>query len=86
MRTSKSPVLTVVAAGRGDVQAPFRQLPTEEEYDKYWREKAMPQVAELIKDYGVKLFWFDCWQRRPCCRRANDGKTDARHACHGART
>lgn len=54
-----------VAAGRGDVQAPFRQLPTEEEYDKYWREKAMPQVAELIKDYGVKLFWFDCWREDP---------------------
>ena len=32
---------------------------------KYWREKAMPQVAELIKEYGVKLFWFDCWRADP---------------------
>ncbi len=54
-----------VAAGRGDVEAPFRKLPADEEYDKYWREKAMPQVAELIKDYGVKLLWFDCWREDP---------------------
>ncbi len=54
-----------VAAGRGEIDAPLRQLPTEEEYDKYWREKSMPQVAELIKDYGVKLFWFDCWREDP---------------------
>lgn len=54
-----------VAAGRGEISAPFRQLPSDEEYDKYWREKSMPQVAELIKDYGVKLFWFDCWLDDP---------------------
>lgn len=54
-----------VAAGRGDIESPFREQPTAEEYDKYWREKAMPQVAELIKDYGVKLIWFDCWLGDP---------------------
>ena len=54
-----------IAAGRGEIDAPYRQLPTEEAYDKYWREKAMPQVAELIKEYGVKLFWFDCWRADP---------------------
>lgn len=54
-----------IAAGRGEVDAPYRQLPTDEAYDKYWREKAMPQVAELVKDYGVKLFWFDCWRADP---------------------
>lgn len=61
----QNPDFDRVAAGRGDIKADFRQLPTEEEYDKYWREKAMPQVAELIKDYGVKLFWFDCWREDP---------------------
>ena len=54
-----------IAAGRGEIDAPYRQLPTEHAYDKYWREKAMPQVAELIKEYGVKLFWFDCWRADP---------------------
>lgn len=54
-----------IAAGRGEIDAPYRQLPTDEAYDKYWHEKAMPQVAELIKDYGVKLFWFDCWRADP---------------------
>lgn len=53
------------AAGRGEIDAPFRKLPTREQYDKYWREKAMPQVAELIKDYGIKLLWFDCWRKDP---------------------
>lgn len=54
-----------VAAGRGDIEAPLRQLPTREQYDIYWRKKAMPQVAELITKYGVKLFWFDCWRADP---------------------
>lgn len=61
----ESPGFDRIAAGRGETDAPFRQLPTDEEYDKYWREKSMPQVAELIKDYGVKLFWFDCWREDP---------------------
>jgi len=54
-----------VAAGKGKINAPFRELPSREQFDIYWRNKAMPQVAELIKDYGVKLIWFDCWREDP---------------------
>ncbi len=69
--------MTRIAAGRGEIDAPYRQLPTEEAYDKYWREKAMPQVAELIKEYGVKLFWFDCWRADPVAEGQMTEKTDA---------
>lgn len=54
-----------VAAGRGEVVSSYRHRATNDEYEKYWYGKAMPQVAELIKDYGVKLFWFDCWRTDP---------------------
>jgi len=30
-------------------------------YDVYWREKCLPQVAELITNYSPDLFWFDNW-------------------------
>lgn len=54
-----------IAAGRGEVKASYRSRSVNEDYEKYWYGKAMPQVAELIKDYGVKLFWFDCWRTDP---------------------
>lgn len=33
-----------------------------EEYDKYWQEKVIPQVRELLTNYGeISLIWFDMW-------------------------
>jgi len=35
---------------------------TEQEYDKYWQEKAIPQVRELLTNYGkISIMWFDMW-------------------------
>ena len=32
------------------------------DYDKYWQEKVIPQVQELLTDYGdIGMFWFDMW-------------------------
>jgi alpha-L-fucosidase len=31
-------------------------------YDRYWQEKVMPQMRELLTDYGdIGLIWFDMW-------------------------
>ncbi|QNL50682.1 alpha-L-fucosidase [Olivibacter sp. SDN3] len=32
-----------------------------EEFEKYWREKSLPQVQELIENYDPDLLWFDTW-------------------------
>ncbi|MCL3779257.1 alpha-L-fucosidase [Prolixibacteraceae bacterium JC049] len=33
-----------------------------QEYDKYWQEKVMPQMRELLTNYGdIGLIWFDMW-------------------------
>ena len=35
---------------------------TPEEYDQYWQEKVIPQVRELLTNYGdISLMWFDMW-------------------------
>ncbi len=35
---------------------------TEDEYDKYWQEKVIPQVRELLTNYGeISIMWFDMW-------------------------
>jgi alpha-L-fucosidase len=35
---------------------------TEEQYDRYWQEKVMPQMRELLTNYGdIGLIWFDMW-------------------------
>ncbi|WP_167605394.1 alpha-L-fucosidase [Maribellus sediminis] len=35
---------------------------TPEEYDQYWQEKVIPQVRELLTNYGeIALMWFDMW-------------------------
>jgi alpha-L-fucosidase len=35
--------------------------PTDEQFETYWKGKALPQVAELIERYDPDLFWFDTW-------------------------
>jgi alpha-L-fucosidase len=33
-----------------------------EQYDKYWQEKVIPQMRELLTNYGeISIFWFDMW-------------------------
>jgi alpha-L-fucosidase len=33
-----------------------------EDYDKYWQEKVIPQIRELLTGYGeISMLWFDMW-------------------------
>ncbi len=35
---------------------------TNEDYDRYWQNKVIPQMRELMSDYGpIDLVWFDMW-------------------------
>ncbi len=35
---------------------------TTEEYDQYWQQKVIPQVRELLTNYGdISMLWFDMW-------------------------
>lgn len=35
---------------------------TPEEYDMYWQQKVIPQMRELLTNYGeIGMFWFDMW-------------------------
>lgn len=34
---------------------------TSEEFEKYWQEKCLPQVKELLVNYDPDLLWFDTW-------------------------
>jgi alpha-L-fucosidase len=35
---------------------------TDQQYDQYWQEKVMPQMRELLTNYGeIGLIWFDMW-------------------------
>jgi len=35
---------------------------TQKQYDEYWQEKVMPQMRELLTNYGkIDMIWFDMW-------------------------
>lgn len=35
---------------------------TDEQFDQYWQEKALPQMRELLTNYGdIAMMWFDMW-------------------------
>ncbi len=35
---------------------------TNEQYNEYWQEKVIPQVTELLTNYGeISMLWFDMW-------------------------
>lgn len=50
----------------------FRPTLKKEDYLKYWREKSLPQVKELMNRYKPALFWFDMY-----CPRENSNMTKA---------
>jgi len=33
----------------------------EDQFEKYWREKSLPQVKELLVNFDPDLLWFDTW-------------------------
>lgn len=36
---------------------------TNEEFDIYWQEKVIPQIRELLSNYGeISMLWFDMWK------------------------
>ncbi len=44
----------------------FKSVPppeqvSDEMFEKYWQEKCLPQVKELIENYQPALLWFDTW-------------------------
>jgi len=34
---------------------------SDKEFEKYWQEKSLPQVQELLERYDPDLLWFDTW-------------------------
>ncbi|MFD1768598.1 alpha-L-fucosidase [Sphingobacterium suaedae] len=35
---------------------------TDEQFNQYWQEKALPQLRELLTNYGdIAMMWFDMW-------------------------
>ena len=40
---------------------PTLRQPTQEEYDRYWEGKCLPQVKELLVNYSPDILWFDSW-------------------------
>ncbi|WP_316839983.1 alpha-L-fucosidase [Pedobacter gandavensis] len=34
---------------------------TDADFEKYWQQKSLPQVVELIQRYDPDLLWFDTW-------------------------
>ena len=38
-----------------------KKQPTDAEFEKYWQEKCLPQVKELLVRYKPDLLWFDTW-------------------------
>ena len=45
----------------GGAKPLWEKQPTDEEYQKYWEEKSLPQVKELLVNYDPDLLWFDTW-------------------------
>jgi len=46
----------------------FKSVPppvqvTDAQFEKYWQQKCLPQVRELIANYHPALLWFDTWAK-----------------------
>lgn len=42
---------------------PVVRQPSQEAFERYWTEKCLPQVAELIASYDPAFMWFDNWEK-----------------------
>ncbi|MFV0553816.1 MAG: alpha-L-fucosidase [Mangrovibacterium sp.] len=40
---------------------PGKVAPSDEMFEKYWQEKCLPQVKELLVRYQPDMLWFDTW-------------------------
>ena len=45
----------------GGAKPYWKSQPTQAAYEKYWQEKSLPQVAELLERYDPDILWFDTW-------------------------
>ncbi len=45
----------------GTRKDPKMEQPPIEDFNRYWKEIALPQVRELIEGYDPDFFWFDTW-------------------------
>ncbi|MGA0845120.1 MAG: alpha-L-fucosidase [Luteolibacter sp.] len=43
---------------------PQIEQPSDAEFQRYWDEKCLPQVRELLVGYEPDFFWFDSWGRQ----------------------
>ena len=46
----------------------FKSVPppvqvTDAQFEKYWQQKCLPQVRELIENYHPAILWFDTWAK-----------------------
>lgn len=48
----------------GGAQPNWKPVRSEEDFEKYWQEKSLPQVKELIVKYDPDLLWFDTWNEK----------------------
>ncbi|MBS1369170.1 MAG: alpha-L-fucosidase [Lentisphaeria bacterium] len=44
---------------------PPLEQPSDAAFEGYFTRKCLPQVTELMDDYGIRLFWFDNWCKAP---------------------
>jgi len=35
--------------------------PSQDEFERYWQEKCLPQIRELMENYQPDFLWFDSW-------------------------
>lgn len=40
---------------------PAQPQPSDADFGKYWEEKCLPQVSELLQRYQPDMLWFDSW-------------------------
>lgn len=52
---------------------PAMEQPSKKDFNHYWNNICLPQVAELIENYDPWFFWFDTWEQSDLL---NDEKVD----------
>ena len=44
---------------------PTQEQPEDQQFEAYWQNKCLPQVAELLENYQISYLWFDNWAPTP---------------------